>query len=36
MIEVTVFPKFQMVIPKEILEFRNIVAGQKVQIMSFQ
>jgi hypothetical protein len=25
-----------MVIPKEILESRSIVAGQKVQIMSYQ
>ena len=36
MTEVTVSPKFQIVIPKEIRESMGIVAGQKVQIMSYQ
>lgn len=33
---VTVSPKFQIVIPKEIRESMGIVSGQKVQIMSYQ
>jgi AbrB family looped-hinge helix DNA binding protein len=36
MTEVTVSPKFQIVIPKEIRESMGIVSGQKVQIMSYQ
>jgi AbrB family looped-hinge helix DNA binding protein len=36
MAEVTVSPKFQIVIPKEIRESMGIVSGQKVQIMSYQ
>jgi AbrB family looped-hinge helix DNA binding protein len=36
MTAVTVSPKFQVVIPKEIRESMGIVAGQKVQIMSYQ
>ena len=36
MTEVTVSPKFQIVIPKEIRESTGIVSGQKVQIMSYQ
>jgi len=36
MTEVTVSPKYQIVIPKEIRESMGIVAGQKVQIMSYQ
>ena len=34
--EVTVSPKYQIVIPKEIRESMGIVAGQKVQMMSYQ
>jgi AbrB family looped-hinge helix DNA binding protein len=33
---VTVSPKYQIVIPKEVRESMGIVAGQKVQIMSYQ
>ena len=33
---VTVSPKYQIVIPKEIREFMGIVSGQKVQIISYQ
>jgi len=36
MTEVTVSPKYQIVIPKEIRESLGILAGQKVQIMSYQ
>lgn len=35
MISVTVSPKYQIVIPKEIRESMGIVSGQKVQIMSY-
>lgn len=33
---VTVSPKYQIVIPKEIRESMGIVSGQKVQITSYQ
>ncbi|MET0027128.1 MAG: AbrB/MazE/SpoVT family DNA-binding domain-containing protein [Candidatus Thiodiazotropha sp.] len=33
---VTVSPKYQIVIPKEIRESMGIVSGQKVQILSYQ
>ena len=33
---VTVSPKSQVVIPKEIRESMGIVSGQKVQIMTYQ
>jgi len=36
MTAVTVSPKFQIVIPKEIRESMGIFSGQKVQIMSYQ
>ena len=36
MTEVTVTPKYQIVIPTEIRESMGIVAGQKVQMMSYQ
>ncbi|MDO8864121.1 AbrB/MazE/SpoVT family DNA-binding domain-containing protein [Haliea sp. E1-2-M8] len=36
MTEVTVSPKFQIVIPKETRDSMGIVAGQKVQMMSYQ
>ncbi|MCP5358874.1 MAG: AbrB/MazE/SpoVT family DNA-binding domain-containing protein [Pseudomonadales bacterium] len=36
MAEVTVSPKYQIVIPKEIRESMGIVSGQKVQIMSYK
>lgn len=35
MTSVTVSPKYQIVIPKEIRESMGIVSGQKVQIMSY-
>ena len=36
MVEVTVSPKFQVVIPKEIRESMGIVSGQKVQMIKYQ
>lgn len=33
---VTVSPKFQIVIPKEIRESMGIVSGQKVQILTYR
>ena len=36
MTEVTVSPKFQVVIPKEIRESLGIVSGQKVQMLRYQ
>jgi AbrB family looped-hinge helix DNA binding protein len=36
MTAVTVSPKYQIVIPKEIRESMGIVSGQKVQILSYQ
>jgi AbrB family looped-hinge helix DNA binding protein len=33
---VTVSPKFQVVIPKEVRESMGIVPGQKVQLMTYQ
>jgi len=36
MTAVTVSPKFQVVIPKEIRESMGIVSGQKVQILTYQ
>jgi len=36
MTAVTVSPKYQIVIPKEIRESVGIVPGQKVQIMSYE
>jgi len=33
---VTVSPKFQVVIPKEIRDSMEIVAGQKVQILTYR
>lgn len=33
---VTVSPKFQVVIPKEIRESMDIESGQKVQILTYQ
>ena len=35
MTAVTVSPKYQIVIPKEIRESMGIVSGQKLQIMSY-
>ena len=35
MTEVTVSPKFQIVIPKEIRESMGIVSGQKMQLLSY-
>lgn len=36
MTAVTVSPKYQIVIPKEIRESMSIVSGQKIQVMSYQ
>jgi AbrB family looped-hinge helix DNA binding protein len=35
-VEVTVSPKFQVVIPKEIRESMGIVSGQKVQMIKYK
>lgn len=35
MVAVTVSPKFQVVIPKEVRESMGIVPGQKVQILTY-
>lgn len=36
MAEVTVSPKFQVVIPKEIRESMGIVSGQKVRMIKYK
>jgi len=36
MTAVTVSPKFQVVIPREIRESLGIVSGQKVQMLTYQ
>ncbi|MDE0155999.1 MAG: AbrB/MazE/SpoVT family DNA-binding domain-containing protein [Gammaproteobacteria bacterium] len=36
MTTVTVSPKYQVVIPKEIREASGIVSGQKVQLISYR
>lgn len=36
MTAVTVSPKFQVVIPKEVRESLGIVSGQKVQVLTYQ
>ncbi len=36
MTAVTVSPKFQVVIPKEIRESMGIVSGQKIQMLSYR
>lgn len=36
MTAVTVSPKFQVVIPKEIRESMGIVSGQKIQVITHQ
>ena len=36
MIEVTVSPKYQVVIPKEVRESMGIFSGQKVQILIYR
>lgn len=36
MTSVTVSPKFQVVIPKEIREAMGITSGQKVQVLTYQ
>ena len=33
---VTVSPKFQVVIPKDVREAMGIVSGQKVQVLTYQ
>lgn len=36
MTAVTVSPKFQIVIPKDVRESMGIVAGQKIQVIAYQ
>ncbi|MBN4059914.1 MAG: AbrB family transcriptional regulator [SAR86 cluster bacterium] len=36
MTAVTVSPKFQVVIPKDIREAMGIVSGQKIQMLTYQ
>ncbi|OGT34718.1 MAG: AbrB family transcriptional regulator [Gammaproteobacteria bacterium RBG_16_51_14] len=36
MTAVTVSPKYQVVIPKEIRESMGIVSGQKIQVLTYQ
>ena len=36
MTTVTVSPKFQVVIPKDVRESMGIVSGQKIQILTYQ
>jgi len=36
MTSVTVSPKFQVVIPKEVRESLGIYSGQKVQVLTYQ
>jgi AbrB family looped-hinge helix DNA binding protein len=36
MTSVTVSPKYQVVIPKDVRESMGIFSGQKIQVLSFQ
>ncbi|MEM8500940.1 MAG: AbrB/MazE/SpoVT family DNA-binding domain-containing protein [Pseudomonadota bacterium] len=36
MTSVTVSPKFQVVIPKEVREAMGIVSGQKIQVLTYK
>lgn len=36
MTTVTVSPKYQVVIPKEVREAMGIVSGQKIQVLAYQ
>ncbi|MFW2439754.1 MAG: AbrB/MazE/SpoVT family DNA-binding domain-containing protein [Arenicellales bacterium] len=36
MTSVTVSPKYQVVIPKEIRESMGIISGQKIEILTYQ
>ncbi|MBL4595708.1 MAG: AbrB/MazE/SpoVT family DNA-binding domain-containing protein [Robiginitomaculum sp.] len=36
MLAVTVSPKFQVVIPKEVRETMGIVSGQKIQMLTYR
>ena len=36
MIAVTVSPKYQVVIPKEVRESMGIFSGQKIQVLTYQ
>jgi AbrB family looped-hinge helix DNA binding protein len=36
MTSVTVSPKFQVVIPKEVRESMGIVSGQKIQVLTYR
>ena len=36
MISVTVSPKYQVVIPKEVRESMGIVSGQKIQVLTYR
>ena len=36
MTAVTVSPKYQVVIPKEVRESMGIISGQKIQVLTYQ
>ena len=36
MVAVTVSPKYQVVIPKEVRESMGIFSGQKIQVLTYQ
>lgn len=36
MLSVTVSPKFQVVIPKEVRDSMGIVSGQKIQVLTYR
>ncbi len=36
MLAVTVSPKFQVVIPKEVRDAMGIVSGQKIQVLTYR
>lgn len=36
MLAVTVSPKFQVVIPKEVRDSMGIVSGQKIQVLTYR
>ena len=36
MLSVTVSPKYQIVIPKEVRELMGIVSGQKIQMLTYR
>jgi len=36
MLSVTVSPKYQIVIPKEVRELMGIISGQKIQMLTYR